>query len=75
MKKGTLACAKDDVRLPFYLPMEILSLEREMNFVACGTKTLRKTDIFQVERKIYFCLGKKVVLLPVERGVLNCLWK
>ena len=68
MKKGTLACGEDDVRLPFYLPMEteiLLSLERD-ELSCLWNKDLEKNLILP---------GKKIILLPVERGVLNCLWK
>ena len=35
----------------------------------------RNTEIFQFEQKIYFILKKKDILFPVDRVVLDCLWR
>ena len=85
MKKGTLGCGEDDVRLPFYLPMEIEILIvhgkiEDLNYL--WNKDLQKTDIFQFEKKYTFAWEKGCtlafgvlkrciydILLPVERGV------
>ena len=55
MKKDALACRKKDALLPVYLPIEIeilLSMERAMYFIACGTEILRKTNILHVEKVV-----------------------
>ena len=60
--RDIFTCGEKDVLLPLYLPMEmeiLLSTEKEMD----------------LEEQMYFCLGKKDVQFPVERGILNCLWR
>ena len=62
--------------LHVYLPIEIeilLSMERAMYLIACGTEILRVINICML-RKLFFCLGKERCTL-VEGAVLNFLWK